>query len=372
MPYTDQLKVLADKELYRTLRVKDEELIDFSSNDYLGMSNDPDVIEVADVALNIYGLSQTSSRLISGTTPAHQVLELELAQARGRQGALVFSSGYLANLGVIGTLVSASHTIFLDKLCHASLIDASRLSGARLRVFPHADVNHLQKQLEKEAVRGGALWIVTDTVFSMDGDHAPLLELYDLAIHYGATLIVDEAHALGVLGNTGMGLVEHLHLPTKQLIEIGTLSKALGGIGGFVAGDADMIDYLINTSRPFIYDTAIPRHIVAGVSVALRKVQAGRVRAELWENIRYLASRVSEQKYPVLNPGQSAIFPFLVGEEAVTMALSKELAEKGLAVPAIRYPTVKKGQARLRVSVTSRHTKEDIDELIEGNKSSIY
>ncbi len=364
MNYISHLKTLADNQLYRTLKIKDIDLIDFSSNDYLGLSNEPDVIEAVDYNLYSYGLSQTSSRLISGTTDEHQALETELAQARGRQRALVFSSGYLTNLGVIGTLVAPSDTIFIDKLCHASIIDACRLSGARLRVYAHANVNHLKKKLEKEAANKGALWIITDTVFSMEGDYAPLAAIYDIALHYHATVIVDEAHALGVLGNTGMGLVEHLHLPTEHLIEIGTLSKALGGIGGFVAGNADMIDYLINTSRPFIYDTALPAFIVAGIREALRKIQSGQLRKELWKNIRYLASQISLQPYPVLNSGQSAIFPFIIGDEARAVALSKKLEENELAVPAIRYPTVKKGQARLRVSVTSSHRTEDIDQLI--------
>lgn len=336
----EELAALQAAGLYRALRVVDPRTHKiFCSNDYLGLSQHPLVKEKAKTAIDRYGFGSGASRLISGNTPLHEELEKKIAAFEKREAAIVFSAGYLANLGAITALVDEHDTVIIDRLDHASIIDACRLSKAKLQVYPHKDTAALEEILKKTAKSRRRL-IVTDTVFSMDGDLAPLPELSRLAKRYDAILMTDDAHATGVL---------ELNNPAD--VVMGTLSKAVGSLGGFVAGSAELIDYLRNKARSFIYTTALPPAVCAASLAALEIIATQpELRQKLWDNIRLLSPRA-----------ESAVIPLVVGDAAETLRLSAELFDRGFFVSGIRPPTVPAGESRLRLTVTAAHTKEEIE-----------
>jgi 8-amino-7-oxononanoate synthase len=334
----------------------------FASNNYLGLAADVRVLNAASDALRRFGASTTASRLISGSTPLHRELEAELAAWKGTEAAILFSSGYLANLGTIGALAGPGDVIFCDRLNHASIIDAAFLSRARLIVYQHADPEHLADLMERYP--GRRRLIVTDSVFSMDGDLAPLPELCDVADHWGAMLMVDEAHATGVIGPRGAGAVAHFGLRGEVPIVMGTLSKALGSVGGFVAGSRRLVEYLRNRARTFIFDTALPP---SAVGAALAAMRIARVDEERRERLRRLTAvlweELAAQGYDLL-PADAAIIPIMVGNSEVALRLAAALRERGVWVPAIRPPSVPRGAARLRVSLMATHTEVHLERAI--------
>jgi len=349
-------------------------LINFSSNDYLGLANDPRLRKAATSAVNEFGVGAGASRLITGNLSPHLSLERALAKWKGTEASLCFSSGYAAALGTIPAFVGKDDVIVLDKLCHASLIDGARLSGAVLRVFPHNHVGKLESHLEwaRREHSGRRVLIITESVFSMDGDRAPLRELVDLKKRFGALLMLDEAHAVGVIGPNGRGLAMAENVSEEIDVQMGTLSKALGTSGGYICGCRTLIEWLINRARSFIYSTAPPPAIAAAALAAvdfLASPEGEERRLLLWERISLmqdLLRRTGLKEQDVA--AHSAIFPWIVGDEKAALDLAAALQSEGFLVPAIRYPTVAKGAARLRLTVTAAHEAAQIRELCDAIK----
>jgi 8-amino-7-oxononanoate synthase len=384
----EQLEQLRAAGLYRELRrvesppgtriaVNGQGLLNFSSNDYLGLANHPALREAAARAAGEWGAGSGASRLICGSLGVHHELEEALASFKGTEAALTFSTGYATAVGTIGALLGKEDVVIIDKLVHACVVDAARLCGAKLRVFAHNDSNDLERKLKwavaqprnsKLETRNTRTLLVTESVFSMDGDLAPLREIIELKDKYGAWLMLDEAHATGLFGEHRRGLAEACELADRVEIQMGTLGKALGTAGGYICGSRPLIDLLVNRARSFIFSTAPVPAAVAAATAALHLVQSeeGEVRrARLWQN-------VDQAKNGVINAGravppvQSAIIPLMVGGELKAVELAAALREQGLLVPAIRYPTVARGAARLRLTVTAAHTVEDIATLSQA------
>ena len=330
------------------------------SNNYLGLATDEKLKQAARQALETYGCGATGSRLISGNLEPYPVLEQELAKFKGTDAALVFTSGYQANVGTVSALVGPRDAIFSDALNHASLIDGSRLSRAETVVFRHCDPNDLEQKLASRA-RARRKLILTESVFSMDGDLAPLPELVFLAQKHGALLMVDEAHATGVFGPTGAGRIEELGLQQQVDVQMGTFSKALGSLGGYIAASHDLISYLIHRARSFVFTTGLPPAVLAASTAALRIVRQEPERREtLWRNVRHLRGRLKELGFE-LGQNQSQILPLRLGEERRTMAACRFLLKKGVFVQGIRPPTVPVGTARLRICVSAAHSEQDVE-----------
>lgn len=355
-----ELQRLSKEGLLRTLRPLtsaagslvtkgSRQLHNFSANDYLGLAGHPAITASFTEGIGRYGAGAAASRLVCGTLPPHVALEESLADAKSAEAALVFSSGFATAVGCIPAIVGPKDTVILDKLSHASLIDGARLSGATLRVFPHNDLEKLRKLLA--GIRGkdtsGRILVVTESVFSMDGDLCPLAELVELVDAYDALLWLDEAHAFGILGETGMGLAESLGLQSRIAFQMGTFSKAAGLSGGYVAASRTWIDFLVNRARAFIYSTAPPpalAHATVASLALIRSKEGAGLRAQLRSNIDLLA------------PGHpSAIIPVILGSNEAAMGASQELEAQGYLIPAIRYPTVPRGTARLRISLSAGH-----------------
>ncbi len=373
--YRTRLKTLARRSLLRQLRVIDSatgpevemqgrRVLLFSSNNYLDLATHPRVIEAAIQAVRRYGVGAGASRLVSGTLRPHQELEEALAAFKRVEATLVFSTGYQANLGLIQTLAEDRAVIYADRLCHASLIDACRISPAALRIYPHRDVSSLRRRLCRGDPPRPAL-VVTDGVFSMDGDLAPLPDLLHAVEASHAVLVVDDAHGTGVMGREGRGTVEHFGLEGRPIVQMGTLSKALGGLGGFVAGSRDLIEYLVNRARPFIYTTALPPAVAAAAKAALEVIEAEpERRARLWELRDRLFNGLKQIGFETLDSA-SPIIPILVGEADAALRLADHLFNHGIYAPAIRPPTVPPGTSRIRMSVTAGHTPDQIDYVLE-------
>jgi 8-amino-7-oxononanoate synthase len=379
----EQLEALRARSLDRHLReissaqgpeieISGRRLINFSSNDYLGLANDPRLREAAIAAIREFGAGAGASRLISGTQSPHLGLERALAKWKGTEAALCFNSGYAAALGTIPALVSKSDVVLLDKLCHASLIDGAKLSGAILRVFPHNQLGKLESHLEwaRRGYPGKRILIVTESVFSMDGDRAPLGELVELKKRFGALLMLDEAHAVGVIGANGRGLAAAENLNDDVDVQMGTLSKALGASGGYICGSRNLIEWLINRARSFIYSTAPPPGVAAAALAAvnfLSSAEGEERRLLLWKKINLLSELLPINAMNAKGSNaSSAIFPWIVGNEQAALDLASALQNEGFLVPAIRYPTVAKGSARLRVTVTASHEEDQIRSLCEA------
>lgn len=340
------------------VRVGGRSYLNFSSNDYLGLANDPEVIEAGRQALLEHGVGAGASRLVVGDSQAHVCLERALARFNGSEAALLFNSGYAANVGVLTALFGPGDVIFSDALNHASLIDGCRLSRAQTVVFPHRDVEALEALVL--AHPGRRRVVVTDTVFSMDGDRAPLEALHELCSRHGLALIVDEAHGTGVLGAGGRGLCELEGVEVD--LHIGTLSKALGGFGAYVCGSTAAREVLLNQARSLVFSTALPPVMCVTAQVALTKLAAPEKRALLQARIEQLAAGLRSLGYE--SRPDSAVFSVLLGSPQAAMAASAGLREQGLLVKAIRPPTVPSGTSRLRISVSAAHSEEDVARLI--------
>jgi 8-amino-7-oxononanoate synthase len=344
------------------LKVQGREAVNFSSNDYLGLAFHPAIAEAMAEGARHWGTGSTASRLICGTSAEHLSLEEELAAAKGTEAALVFSTGVAAATGSIPALVGRGDVVILDKLAHACLVDGARASGAAMRVFPHNDLGKLESHLEwaRASHPSGRVLIVTESVFSMDGDLVPLPDIVELKERHGAWLFLDEAHAVGVRGTGMQGLAGELGLVERIEVQMGTLGKALGVSGGYIAGSRTLIDYLINSARSFIFSTAPSPAVAAACRAALRIVQSPEgdaLRARLVENVALLSSLTGEETPP------SAILPLILGSEEHALAASARLLEEGFLVPAIRYPTVPRNTARLRITQSSVHTPAEIREF---------
>jgi 8-amino-7-oxononanoate synthase len=418
--FHEQLQALRAQSLQRKLReigtaqgpeveMVGKHLVNFSSDDYLGLANDPILRDAATAAIAEFGVGAGASRLISGTQSPHVRLEAALARWKGTPAALAFSSGYAAAVGTVPALVGKRDVILLDKLAHPALIDGAKLSGATIRVFPHNHLGKLESHLEwaRQEHPDGRLLIITESVFSLDGDRSPLRELVGLKKRFSAMLLLDEAHAIGVVGTHGRGLAQELELARHIDVQMGTLSKALGVSGGYVCGSRSLIEWLVNRARSFIFSAAPPPLLAAAATAALEFLEsdAGEERRLiLWRNIEFLRDALPITK-PVLSPPAvttpaaaskrdaravlknflaharasrapaaeletrlpvqtgSAIHPVIVGDEQDAIDLSQSLQADGFLVPAVRYPRVAKGAARLRITVTAAHDEKQIRAL---------
>ncbi len=339
-------------------------LVNFASNDYLGLAADPRVIAAAGSAAEVYGWGSGASPLVSGWRQPHEALASALARFEGTEAVALFPSGFAANLGAIVAVVGPGDAVYLDRLDHACLVDGARLSGARLRVFPHNDADRLGAILDRDRGRFQRILIATEGVFSMDGDVAPLADLADLAGRFGAMLLVDEAHGTGVLGPDGRGAAAASGVSDRVDIKVGTLSKALGSVGGFVAGSRRLIDRLINHARTLIYSTAIPAPAAAAAMEALAIASAEPWRrARVMELAATLRESLAGPGRPAVGPG-GPIVPVVVGDPDRALALSRRLIDRGCLVAAIRPPTVPEGTARLRIGLSAAHDRADLDRLI--------
>jgi 8-amino-7-oxononanoate synthase len=348
-------------------------LLNFSSNDYLGLADHPLLKEASIKAVEQFGSGSGASRLICGSLAPHHELESALAEFKQTESALSFSSGYATAIGALCALAGKEDVLILDKLVHASIIDAARLSGAKLRIFAHNDLNELEDILRwfrnrpaAETARRPRALIVTESVFSMDGDLAPLREIVALKEQYGAWLMVDEAHATGILGPGRRGLADELSLSRQIEIQMGTLGKALGSAGGYICGPRELTDYLVNRARSFIFSTAPVPAAAAAARAAVQLVQSSEGAArrdQLWSRVNQLKTSLAPLGWD-LSRVNSAIIPLVIGPESAAMDASAALRKAGIFVPAVRYPTVARGQARLRLTLTASHTTEDVDTLL--------
>jgi len=369
----DELDELAAQSLRRarrtvggaqgsTVRVDGRDVLCLCSNNYLGLAGELRLRDAAVAAIAEAGIGAGASPLVSGHMDAHERLERAIAAWQGCEAALVFGSGYHANIGVLAALVRAGDEVFSDELNHASLIDGCRLSRAEIQVYRHLDANDLERKLG--ASRARRRLIVTDSVFSMDGDLAPLAEIVALADRYDAWVMIDEAHAVGVFGETGAGLAEATGLGGRITVRMGTLGKALGSYGGFVAGSRALIELLVNRARAYVYSTALPPPVVAAAdaSVAIARGDTER-RQALWDNARRLHGGL-ERAGVAMRPFASPIVPLVVGGAAEALAVAERALEQGVLAPAIRPPTVPQGTARLRLTPIATHTAQQIDQAV--------
>jgi len=372
-----RLEAVRAASLFRSLRridsaqgpvveAGDRPFRNFSSNDYLGFANEPALREAACEAIARYGVGAGSSRLICGSLAPHHELEEVIADFKQQPAALAFSSGFAAALGAITALLSKADVIILDKLAHACMIDAARLSGATLRVFAHNDLDDLELRLKwaRERSRENAILIVTESVFSMDGDVAPLKELADLKDKYNAWLIVDEAHATGLYGDHLRGCAEAAGVSHRVEIQMGTLGKAIGSAGGFICGSRSLIDLLINRARSFIFSTAPVPASCAAATAGFRLLQGpvGHARrTALFERIAQISAGLPALTQPTPSP----ILPLIIGGENDAMTAAAALREQGYLIPAVRFPTVPRRQARLRLTLGANHTTAEVEELLQ-------
>jgi 8-amino-7-oxononanoate synthase len=388
----EELSILEAKDLLRRLRQVDSpqgsririggrELRNFSSNDYLALANEPVVKEAALEALEKFGAGAGASRLICGSLAPHHELEQTLASFKRTEAALSFSSGYATALGTIPALLGRDDVIVIDRLIHACIVDAARLSGAQIRVFRHNDPDNLEKilrQVERKSSykqptvpsKRRRVLIVTESVFSMNGDQAQLVELVQLKEKYGAWLMVDEAHATGLFGPKGQGLVQAHELDGRIEIQMGTLGKALGSAGGYICGSRLLVDFLLNRARSFVFSTAPVPSASAAAAAAVKFVQsppAAERRQRLWRNVSQLRLGLSTSNLENSSSHvTSAIVPVIIGVEAEALRAAGSLLDQGCFVPAIRYPTVARGQARLRITLTAAHSTEDVQQLLDS------
>ena len=380
--FQEQLRALRARSLQRKLReigsaqgpdvqIAGRRLINFSSNDYLGLASDSRLRNAAIGTIKEFGVGAGASRLVSGTQSPHLRLEAALAKWKGTEAALCFSSGYAAALGTLPALVTRNDVILLDKLSHASLIDGAKLSGAILRIFPHNHLGKLEDHLEwtRREHAGKRILILTESIFSMDGDRAPLRDLVELKRRFGALLLLDEAHAVGVIGLNGRGLAAAENVNEDVDVQMGTLSKALGASGGYICGSRSLIDWLINRARSFIYSTAPPPGIVSAALAAvnfLGSSEGEERRLLLWKRIELMQELLPTGELNKKTPNAaSAIFPWIVGDEQAAIDLASALQTEGFFVPAIRYPTVAKGSSRLRITVAALHEEDQIRSLCQ-------
>lgn len=392
--FFEKLKILKEKSLFREIKDRESpqgprikfggrEYLNFSSNDYLGLANHPYIIDKAKKAMDDYGHGSTASRLLGGGSILHKELEERITKFKGAESALVFNSGYAANTGIIPAIADEDTTIFSDELNHASIIDGCRLSKAKTLIYRHKDLSHLEELIKKEvnneilkrvqhdSNKNRKYIIITDTVFSMDGDIAPLKDIYNICLKLNLELgtlnsiflYIDDAHGTGVLGN-GKGALSHFNIRSEPwIIQMGTFSKALGSFGGFVAGSRDVIEWILNTARSFIFSTALPSCVIAASIAALELIKSdSELIKRLWENRNKVADGIKELGYDIMG-SETPIIPLKTGTIEKTLRVSRHLYEKDIFAPAIRPPTVK--EPRIRITVTAAHTDEDIERFIE-------
>ena len=373
----EELKGLKDAGLYNNIRtmsspqgawlvVDGKRALNFCSNNYLGLANDPRMKRAAREAMQKYGVGPGAVRTIAGTIDLHKELERRMAAFKGVEAAITFQSGFCANLAAIPALVGKEDVIFSDELNHASIIDGARLSGARIVRFAHANAVDLKAQIEANLGSYRRALIITDGVFSMDGDLAPLDQLYEVASHFDIMLMVDDAHGEGVVGRGGRGIVDHFNLHGKVDIEVGTFSKAFGVVGGVVAGNAAIVEWLTQRGRPFLFSSASPAADVAACLAAVDLLESSTELVDrLWENGRYFKA---EMKNLGFDTGVSAtpITPVMLGEAALAHQFSRELFQQGVFATALGFPTVPQGKARIRVMLSAAHTRQDLDEALEA------
>lgn len=344
--------------------IEGREVINLASNNYLGLATHPRLIDAAINATRKYGVGAGAVRTIAGTLSIHKALEEKLAHFKQTESVLVFQSGFTCNLGVIESLLNENDLIISDALNHASIIDGIRLSKANKKVYAHSDMKELDTILKSSSAYRIKL-IITDGVFSMDGDIARLPEIVEIAEKYGATVMVDDAHASGVLGDHGRGSVDHFKLHGHVDIQVGTLSKAVGVLGGYVAGSKKLIDYLIHRGRPFLFSTAHPPAVAAANIEAIDVMLEENLQDKLWNNSRYFKDCLSQMGFKTGN-SETPITPVIIGEESLAVSFSEVLLQEGVFCTGITFPTVPKGKARVRTIVMATHTKNDLDYALEA------
>jgi glycine C-acetyltransferase len=372
----DELNNLKDAGLYNRIRtlsspqgawlmVDGKRVLNFCSNNYLGLANHPHILKAAQDAINKYGVGPAAVRSIAGTMDLHLELERRLAVFKGVEAAITFQSGFTANLGTIPALVGKDDAIFSDELNHASIIDGSRLSGARIIRYAHCNPEDLEAALKEQRGNFPKALVITDGVFSMDGDIAPLDKIYEVTKGYDAILMVDDAHGEGVLGKGGRGIVDHFGLHGKVDVEIGTLSKAFGVVGGVSAGNPLVVEWLRQRGRPFLFSSAMTVPDVAACIAALDLLEASTELVDrLWENARYFKQELKRLGFDT-GLSSTPITPIMLGEAPLAQQFSRELFENGLFAMAIGFPTVPRGKARIRVMISAAHTRQDLDKGLE-------
>jgi len=347
------------------LVVDGKKVLNFCSNNYLGLANHPKLQEAAHAAVNKYGVGPAAVRTIAGTMDLHNELEKRIAKFKNAEAAITFQSGFAANLGTIQALVGKKDVVFSDELNHASIIDGCRLSGARIVRYTHCDPNHLEQVIKENEGTYEKAMIITDGVFSMDGDIAPLDRLQEISERYDILLAVDDAHGEGVLGKGGRGIVDHFNLHGKVDIEIGTFSKAFGVIGGMVSGNAVIIDWLKQRGRPFLFSSAMTPPDVAACIAAIDVLESSTEYVDtLWKNAAYFKTEMSKNGFDI-GHSKTPITPVMLGEAPLAQKMSKDLFENGIFATAIGYPTVPKGKARIRVMISAAHSQEDLNQGLE-------
>jgi len=377
---TEQLNDLKQRGTYFKLRILEDEqgpvctydgkkVINLASNNYLGLCDHPKLREAAIAATEKYGVGSGAVRTIAGTMRIHMELEEKIAAFKGVEACVVFQSGFTANAGTVSSILGKEDFILSDELNHASIIDGARLSRAKIKVFRHKDVAHAEELLKEIQNEPGRKLLITDGVFSMDGDIGPVDKLCDLADKYGAIMMVDDAHASGVLGRNGRGSVDHFHCTQRVDVQVGTLSKAIGALGGYVCGSRDLIDYLYHRARPFLFSTSHPPSVAATCIAAFDLLESEPERIErLWDNTRYFKQQLTDAGFDVggrtTPASETPITPILIGDGRKTMEFSKALFDAGVMATGIAFPTVPEGKARIRTIMTSEHTREQIDQAL--------
>jgi glycine C-acetyltransferase len=378
---TDQINELKAKGTHFKLRILEDEqapectfdgkkVINLASNNYLGLTTHPKLREAALEATRKYGVGSGAVRTIAGTMKIHMELEEKIARFKNVEACVVFQSGFAANAGTVSAVLGKDDFIISDRLNHASIIDGARLSRAKILVFNHKDLAHAEEQLASVKDQPGRKLLITDGVFSMDGDIGPLPGLCDLAEKYGAIMMVDDAHASGVLGRAGRGTIDHFSVHGRVDIQVGTLSKAIGALGGYVCGTRDLIDFLYHRARPFLFSTSHPPSVAATCIAAFDVLQDEPERIEdLWENTRFWKKELAMLGFDIggktTPASETPITPIIIGDGARTMEFSRELFKEGVLGTGIAFPTVPEGKARIRTIMTSTHTEEELEQALE-------
>jgi glycine C-acetyltransferase len=372
----DELQKLKDDGLYNRIRtlssaqgswlvVDGKRVLNFCSNNYLGLANHPKIVQAAQEAVKKYGVGPAAVRSIAGTMDLHLELERRLASFKGVEAAITFQSGFNANIGTIPALVGKEDAIFSDELNHASIIDGCRLSGAKIIRYAHCNPEDLERVLKEERANYPRAMVITDGVFSMDGDIAPLDKIYEVVEKYEAIMMVDDAHGEGVVGKGGRGIVDHFNLHGKVDIEIGTLSKAFGVVGGVSAGNPVVVEWLRQRGRPFLFSSAMTVPDVAACLAALDILESSTELVDkLWENTNYFKAELRRLGFDT-GSSSTPITPIMLGEAPMAQQFSRELFEAGVFAMAIGFPTVPRGKARIRVMISASHSKEDLDKGLE-------
>src|SRR5689334_12278999 len=378
---TDELNALKAKGTHFKLRVLDDEqapectfdgkhVINLASNNYLGLTTHPKLREAALEATKKYGVGSGAVRTVAGTMKIHMELEQKIARFKNVEACVVFQSGFTANAGTVSAILGKEDFIISDELNHASIIDGARLSRAKIKVYRHKDVEHAEELLKEVQNEPGHKLLITDGVFSMDGDIGPLPALCDLAEKYGAIMMVDDAHASGVLGRNGRGTIDHFNVHSRVDIQVGTLSKAIGALGGYVCGSKDLIDFLYHRARPFLFSTSHPPSVAASCIAAFDVLQdEPELIEQLWANTNYFKMELGNLGFNIggvnTPASETPITPIIIGDGKLTMDFSRELFKEGVMATGIAFPTVAEGKARIRTIMTATHTREELDRALE-------